>query len=131
LIVDVNCIETKYTITGTLGRKEYLYLALFECKITIWTRLNGFEVTSSDRIVVICTWLLVSISSTFYSRIFHTNVVSAAFSMYMQLEKSCQNNVCAKNLHVKCWWNWLLVGCLVVLKSFHNKMNEVKSLHLL
>jgi len=44
--------------------------------------------------------ILESISSTFYVQIFRTNVVSAAFPMYMQLEKSCQNNVRTKNLYI-------------------------------
>ena len=42
---------------------------------------------------------LVSISSTFYEQIFHTNVVLAAFSMYME---GCQNNICTINSYVKC-----------------------------
>ncbi len=35
----------------------------------------------------------MSISSTFYVQFFCTNVVSAAFSTYMLLDKSCQNNL--------------------------------------
>ena len=44
-----------------------------------------------------------SISSTFYIRIFCTNVVSAAFSCYvLALGRNLY-----KNLYVECWWNKL------------------------
>ncbi len=36
-----------------------------------------------------------SMSSTFYVRIFRTNEILAAFSMYMKLEKSSMNNTCS------------------------------------
>jgi hypothetical protein len=45
---------------------------------------------------------LVSISSTFLLQIFCTNVVSAAFTMYMQLEKAAETTfvwkICSKNV---------------------------------
>jgi len=41
------------------------------------------QIDSGDSIVFLCFWDQVSISSTFYVQILRTNVVSAAFSMYM------------------------------------------------
>ncbi len=63
-----------------------------------------------------CWWnehMFGNFTSTFYVHIFWVNVVSAAFPTYMQLEKSCQNNVCSKNLRIKCWWNWHLTSLFI------------------
>ncbi len=53
--------------------------------------LSNLQYSTSDQ---------VSISSTLNEHLFCTNVVLAAFSMYMYIEKSCRNDVCMKNLHV-------------------------------
>ncbi len=54
---------------------------------------------------------LGSISSTFYVRLFCTNVALAAFSSYFWLWWK----ICTKNARVKHWWNWLLVKWVCVL----------------
>jgi len=48
----------------------------------------------------------VSISSTLYARIFHTNIV---FSSYIV---SCRNDVFMKNSYIERWWNWRQVSIL-------------------
>jgi len=59
----------------------------------------------------------VSISSSFYVRIFRTNVVSAAFSTYMSLEKKLlKNDFRMKNARVKHWWKHLTLPANRALK---------------
>jgi len=53
------------------------------------------------RVAVVVVVVVVA-NAVAYVQIFCTNVVSAAFSMYMLLEKSCQNDVHTKNLYKKC-----------------------------
>jgi len=53
--------------------------------------------------------LLVSISSTFYVRIFCTIII---FLVTFWL---CQK-ICMKNLYVKRWWNWPLTSFVIVLE---------------
>jgi len=43
---------------------------------------------------------LPSISSTLNARVFHTNVISAAFSSYMYIEKAAETNFFTKNAPV-------------------------------
>ncbi len=61
-------------------------------------------------------WLLVLISSTFYTRIFHTKVFS--------LHRDCLwTNFCTKNAHIKRCWNWLLLYIWIYL--FLHRTNVV------
>jgi len=53
-------------------------------------------------------WQLVSISSTFYARIFRTKDNCATFSRIL----AKKNHFRMKNVCVKCWWNWHLVTCV-------------------
>jgi hypothetical protein len=48
-------------------------------------------------------WHLLSISSTFYPRLFRTKVFSL-------LRVWLWMNFCTKKARVKCWWNWHLNG---------------------
>ncbi len=64
-------------------------------------------------------WL---ISSTFYVLIFQTNVVSAAFSSYIYVEKAADTTFVQKNLYIKCWWNWHQVA--IASRGFTYRWNE-------
>jgi len=48
---------------------------------------------------------LGSISSTFYSQFFCTNVHFGSFYYLRITRKSCRNDVCTKNARVLRWWN--------------------------
>jgi len=57
-----------------------------------WTTINSnnnLNSRTNDYENIPINWNKVSISSTFYAQIFCTNVISAAFSTYMLIEKSC------------------------------------------
>jgi len=64
-----------------LGYKNCICMRIW---LVTLTTVELFEFTSS---------FLMSISSTFYARIFCTNIVSAAFLLLRVRRKSCQNNV--------------------------------------
>jgi len=53
--------------------------------------------------------LPLPISSTFYVRIFCTNVILAAFSSCMYVVKASETTFVRKICTWKCWWNWHLV----------------------
>jgi len=48
----------------------------------------------------------VSISSTFLRTNFLYQCCFSRFYFVHATRKSCQNDVCTKNLYVKHWWNW-------------------------
>jgi len=63
----------------------------------------------------------VSISSTLYARVFHTNVVSAAFLVTCTLcvrGKSCESAFVQKISTQKCWWNWHLAYFTICRPNF-------------
>ncbi len=43
---------------------------------------------------------LLSISSTWNARVFHTNGISAAYSSYMNVVKAAKTYICTKNLYI-------------------------------
>jgi len=51
---------------------------------------------------------LGSISSTFYSSIFHTKFWCQKLQSWNVTRESCAICFCTKKARVKCWWNWLL-----------------------
>ncbi len=80
---------------------------------------NRFLLQKNDLIVarvnfIITLWAGIVTGSS--CRQFHQHFTQEFFVLTMvwqlflrtYVEKSCWNDVCTKNLYVKCWWNWHL-----------------------
>jgi len=79
-----------------------LKICLSSSSVRQYLRIDTWETNSKF-------YTLVPISSTFYARIFCSNVISAAYLQFHVCRKSCQNDIGTKNMYIKCWWNWLLI----------------------
>jgi len=73
---------------------------------------------------------LVSISSTFYARVFHTKFWHQKWLSQMYLEKSCSICFCMKNARVKCWWNWLLNCNTIMFQKRERRVTSFRGLWL-
>jgi len=40
------------------------------------------------------------------------------------LEKSCARHFCTEKLHIKCWWNWLMLVAGLLIKKFWKKSGD-------
>jgi len=97
-------IEAYYSLDGVLCRE------ILGKKLSSRLRKELDEISEKTNLHLKSCRRQVSISSTLYSSVFCTNVVSAAFFLVTCMlhirGKSCRNVVCTKNSYVKCWWNW-------------------------
>jgi len=107
---------------GTIFKNSYpnfsnwLILDYFISNYPIIFLKFNYLLTMKIRLFTAADFLLLgSISSTFYVRIFRMKVLGAAF---LCLEFGFDQTFIQKNVRVKCWWNWHLVGFLVSLKNF-------------
>jgi len=100
--------------------------------IFVWNQFSVYKHVETSSAILFASYVYseqiyfaryqVSISSTFLSKNFLYERCFSSFYYVHATRKSCQNDICTKNLYVKHWWNWDLMKLLMNLKLFKLKL---------